>query len=131
MKSVIKKTLFVLGFPAVALLGLQSFAQQRTINDGVYTEAQAASGEGVYNEYCAGCHNQRFYEQAWSGWENRTLEQFWFYILGEMPQDNPGFLADQEYTDVTAYILSILDYPAGDTPLDPYNGMNEISIVPR
>jgi len=112
-----------------ALYTTQSTAQQRTIADGVFTEAQAESGKTIYENSCAGCHNERFYRQHWSGWEDRTVEQFWFYILGEMPQDNPGSLFDDEYTDVTAYILSMLGYPAGDTPLGPNNGMNEITIV--
>ena len=131
MKLIFRRTLLAMTLTALSLVGLQSFAQQRTIKDGIFTEAQAESGEAVYNEYCAGCHNQRFYEQAWSGWESRTVEQFWFYILGEMPQDNPSILSDQEYTEVAAYIFSFLGYPAGDTPLDPNNGMDQIAIVPR
>lgn len=129
-----KKTLAQLtgiGLVLVLLSSMQSFAQQRTINDGVYTEAQAESGKLVYEQYCAGCHSERDYRQAWSGWENRTVEQLFFNILGEMPLDNPGFLSDGEYTDVIAYILSLLDYPAGDTALDPYSGMDQITIVPR
>lgn len=129
MNTTLKPILCALGLALVSTLPPVALAQQRTIADGVYTEAQAESGEQVYQEHCLGCHNERFYRQAWSGWENRTVEQFWFYIVGEMPQDNPGFLSDQEYTDVTAFIFSILGFPAGDTALDPYDGMDQIKIV--
>lgn len=129
MKTTLNSISCIIGLLLSTALPLAALAQQRTLNDGVYTEAQAESGEQVYQEYCLGCHNERFYRQAWSGWENRTVEQFWFYIVGEMPQDNPGFLSDQEYTDVTAFIFSILGFPAGDTPLDPYDGMDQIKIV--
>ncbi len=131
MSHKISTGLAALALILTVVLGLQSFAQQRTIKDGVYTEAQAETGKLVYEQYCAGCHSERDYRQAWPGWENRTVEQFWFKILGEMPLDNPGFLSDGEYTDVTAYILSLLDYPAGDTALDPYSGMDQIIIVPN
>lgn len=116
---------------AIAAISFYSHAQQRTLNDGVYTEAQAAAGQQVYEDNCVGCHNERFYRQAWRKWENRTAEQFLNYIVGEMPQDNPGFLSDGEYTEVSAYIFSLLDFPAGDTPLDLYNGADQILIVPH
>jgi hypothetical protein len=35
----------------------------------------------------------------------------------------------EEYTDVIAYILHEQGFPTGDTPLDPDNGMEDISIV--
>ena len=34
-----------------------------------------------------------------------------------MPEDGPGRLSDQEYTDVVAYMLDRNDYPAGENEL--------------
>ena len=34
-----------------------------------------------------------------------------------MPQDGPGRLSDNEYTDVVAYMLDASAYPAGDAEL--------------
>ena len=34
-----------------------------------------------------------------------------------MPEDGPGRLSDQEYTDVVAYLLDRSDYPAGENEL--------------
>ena len=34
-----------------------------------------------------------------------------------MPEDGPGRLTDEEYTDVVAYLLDANDYPAGEMEL--------------
>ena len=34
-----------------------------------------------------------------------------------MPEDGPGRLSDQEYTDVVAYLLERSDYPPGENEL--------------
>jgi hypothetical protein len=36
-----------------------------------------------------------------------------------MPEDNPGSLADQDYADIIAYMLSVSRIPAGDDELQP------------
>ena len=49
---------FLLVVAATALCGMVLFAQQpeKTVVDGVYTEAQALRGEAAYTEHCAHCH---------------------------------------------------------------------------
>lgn len=103
--------------------------QQKTVRDGVFTQAQVTSGQRVYDASCKTCHDMRFYRDTLRGWEGQPLLDFWNAVLGQMPADNPGSLLDAEYTEVIAYILSELGFPAGDTTLDPNNGMAQINLV--
>lgn len=120
-----------LAFTALILacgLSPQLNAQQATTSDGVFTLDQVNAGEAAYKAGCSACHDMKFYRDIWSYWENKPLEGFWFRIVAEMPSDNPGSLLDEEYTNIVAYILSDLGYPAGESVLDPDNGMSEIVI---
>ena len=104
-------------------------AQDVTVKDGVFTEAQVSSGQVVYDAQCKTCHNMRFYRDTLRSWNNQPLLYLWESIMGTMPADNPGSLMFEEYTDVIAYILSENGFPAGQTKLDPDNGMDSISII--
>ena len=104
-------------------------AQDKTVSDGVYTEAQATSGQVVYDAQCKTCHNMRFYRDTLRSWNNQPLLYLWESIMGTMPADNPGSLMFEEYTNVIAYILKEQGFPAGDLELNPDNGMDAISIV--
>lgn len=111
------------------MAGQSSLAQDKTVNDGVFTAAQVDSGHVVYESSCKTCHNMRFYRDTLKSWTNQPLIYLWESIMGTMPADNPGSLALDEYTDVIAYILSENGFPAGDIKLDPDNGMDAISII--
>jgi len=104
-------------------------SQDKTVNDGVFTEAQVSSGQAVYDSQCKTCHNMRFYRDTLRSWSNQPLLYLWENIMGTMPADNPGSLMFEEYTDVIAYILSENGFPAGDVTLDPDNGMDAIKIL--
>ncbi|MDD9889382.1 MAG: cytochrome c [Gammaproteobacteria bacterium] len=106
-----------------------SVRAQATVNDGVFTEAQATSGQVVYDAQCKTCHNMRFYRDTLRSWNNQPLLYLWESIMGTMPADNPGSLMFEEYTNVIAYILKEQGFPSGDSELDPDNGMESISIV--
>ena len=121
----------VSSFLLISLLGGQNvFAQDKTVKDGVFTEAQVASGQIVYDSQCKPCHNMQFYRDTLRSWNNQPLLWLWESIMGTMPADNPGSLMLEEYTDVIAYILSENGFPTGDNELDPDNGMEQISILP-
>ena len=118
-------------FLLISLVPYQAgFAQDMTVNDGVFTAAQVDSGQMVYDSTCKACHNMRFYRDTLKSWNNQPLIYLWESIMGTMPADNPGSLLLEEYTDVIAYILSENGFPAGDTKLDPDNGMDAIKILP-
>jgi mono/diheme cytochrome c family protein len=118
-------------FALVSCLSSLAIAQEPTTDDGVFTLDQVTAGETAYNGSCKACHDMKFYRDIWSYWEGKPLEGFWFRIVAEMPSDNPGSLLDEEYTNILAFILSDLGYPAGESFLDPYNGMSEITISQR
>ena len=115
------------------LIGLfvaqSGLSQDKTVNDGVFTEAQVSSGQAVYDSQCKTCHNMRFYRDTLRSWSNQPLLYLWENIMGTMPADNPGSLMFEEYTDVIAYILSENGFPSGDATLDPDNGMDAIKIL--
>ena len=111
------------------LTGQTVLAQGKTVNDGVFTEAQVSAGQVVYDSNCKTCHNMRFYRDTLKSWTNQPLLYLWESIMGTMPADNPGSLMLDDYTHVIAYILSENGFPAGDTKLDPDNGMDQIHIL--
>lgn len=111
------------------LLSQAGIAQEKTVKDGVFTEAQVTSGQIVYDSQCKTCHNMQFYRDTLRSWNNQPLLYLWESIMGTMPADNPGSLMFEEYTDVIAYILSENGFPTGNTELDPDNGMEQINIL--
>ena len=112
-----------------SLISQAGIAQEKTVKDGVFTEAQVTSGQIVYDSQCKTCHNMQFYRDTLRSWNNQPLLYLWESIMGTMPADNPGSLMFEEYTDVIAYILSENGFPTGDTELDPDNGMEQINIL--
>ncbi|MFT6094561.1 MAG: alcohol dehydrogenase (cytochrome c) [Pseudohongiellaceae bacterium] len=106
-----------------------SLAQNKDTSEGVFTITQAAVGEKTYDAECAGCHDMKFYKDIWPYWQGKALIDFYYRIVAEMPSDNPGSLLDQEYTDIIAYILSDLGYPAGNNALATGSAMEDINIA--
>lgn len=101
-----------------------------TVADGVYSEAQAERGEPLYNQHCAACHNVDFYVQSLNSRVNQPVSWMFEEILGTMPMNAPGFLPDQQYEDIFAYILKVVGFPAGDSDLTYASGdMNRIRLL--
>lgn len=116
-------------FAAGFAVALPVSAQDKTVGDGVFTQAQVDAGKAVYDSSCKNCHNMRFYRDTLRSWSNQPLLYLWENILGTMPADNPGSLMLQDYTDVLAYILNENGFPTGDSKLDPDDGMDSINIL--
>ena len=109
-----------------------AFAEPRTINDAIYSKAQAETGEQLYKEHCLTCHDKKYFRPVLKAWDGRSLEVFITVMSASMPESNPGALLEKEYVDILAYILSLGRYPAGDTELDYKDGaLNEITIANR
>jgi cytochrome c5 len=102
------------------------FAQQpeKTVVDGVYTEAQALRGEAAYTEHCAHCHganldgigaapmlySSRFIDR----WREDSLLTLYEYTAANMPQDaGAKRLPESDYLDIISYLLYVNDLPAG------------------
>lgn len=120
---------------AIALsLGLVSAAaaDPRTINDQVYSEAQAEDGEALYENHCLTCHNKKYFRPVLKRWDGQPLSTFFTVMSASMPESNPGSLPDKEYLDILAYILSLSRYPAGEENLhNGDGGLSEITIANR
>lgn len=98
----------------------------------VFQAAQAEKGKDVYALACLSCHKP--VEHSGKFWETvvgRTLGEFFTYIRREMPQDNPASLSDDDYVNVTAYMLQLNAMPSGDRPLTADTTvLAKIRIVP-
>ena len=120
---------FVLCAAALVVAGLSvpAAAQDRTINDGVYTDQQATRGRTAYREQCAACHAADLFGGEMApglkgsgfigGWSGATLWEFADFTNATMPQDAPGRLTARQLNDVIAFILQSNDYPAGEDEL--------------
>lgn len=104
-------------------------SETKTIKDGVYTQAQAQEGKKVFDQFCSACHVKEFYQAKFMSWKGVPLIDLYDSMSATMPEDNAGGLMLQEYTDVMAYILSLLEHPAGEKALDHNDGsMSSILI---
>lgn len=124
MKSLIASCLLVVGVTASA--------DPRTVNDGVYTEAQAEVGEQLYAQHCLLCHDKKYFRPVLKRWEGQSLSILFTVMSTSMPENNPGFLSQKESVDILAYVLSLSRYAPGDTELDYKDGaLAEVMVEPR
>ncbi len=102
-------------------------AQELTVWDGVYTEAQARRGEPVYEAECSECHGPAMEgidmapglaggDFVWN-WDGLPLGDLFERIRISMPQADPTSVTRAQKTDILAYMLEMSGYPAGDTEL--------------
>jgi S-disulfanyl-L-cysteine oxidoreductase SoxD len=102
-------------------------AQSKTTLDGIYTEAQAARGQKIYTESCAGCHGDDLsgggQAPALTGkdfnvdWNDLSMSELFDRTNGTMPADKPGTLKPEQAADVIAFLLQKGTFPAGQTEL--------------
>lgn len=107
---------------------------------GVYTEAQAAEGAGVFAERCAMCHGKQA-EGTWevpalkgkfmANWGRESVAALSDYLARAMPQFAPGTLEPKDNARLVAYLLKINGHPAGARPLpEDHAAMAAIRIDP-
>ena len=126
-----------------ALLTCAAWAAEAEHADGVYSDAQAARGENVYQQYCAVCHGASLqgnpaapltgpaFRARWEDGKH-TLDDLFFIVRSLMPNNAPGSLSKAQYADVVAYILKVNGYPAGDAELIPTApAMKRVTLQPR
>jgi mono/diheme cytochrome c family protein len=99
----------------------------KSVWDGVYTEAQANRGQGLYKEHCASCHADTLMGGEMSpplvggdflsNWNGLTMGDLFERIRTTMPQNKAGKLSREVNADITAYILSVNKFPVGKTEL--------------
>ncbi len=93
-------------------------AEYSSVQQGVYSTTQAARGEAVWNNHCAECHYPEEYSKGYLyAWSGENVFDLYAYLQIMMPYLAPGTLENEQYVDVTAYLLSQNLLPAGDTEL--------------
>jgi cytochrome c len=125
------------GIVLLAIASPIAAGQDVSINDGVFTEAQAKRGQSAYSAPCGWCHGRRLNgapddpdmqstppiarAKFLRNWQGRSLAALFVYTKETMPTNNPGALTDQEYIDIIAYMLTTSGMPAGERelPTDP------------
>jgi mono/diheme cytochrome c family protein len=104
-----------------------------------YSAAQADRGKAVYEQSCTTCHGPSlrggandfaapplagpFFLERWSG---RPIEELFRYASENMPPDKR--LSPEAYVDVTAYMMQVWKYPAGDAELSEASPMMKRAI---
>ena len=116
----------------LGILGLAVSAgalAERSLEDGVFSEAQAKDGKKLFAQHCKNCHHpKKYFDDKLKEWQGLTLDQPYGIISGLMPQDNPGGLWGEEYAAILAYILEENDFPAGAEALDN-NALADIRVT--
>lgn len=96
--------------------------------NGYFTADQASSGATVFSASCATCHGTQLqgqsapsltgarFAKSLQGYGNAS--SLYDFISKQMPANAPASLSQQQYLDVTAYILQQNGFPSGSHPLD-------------
>lgn len=95
-------------------------APQKTTLSGVYTLEDAAAGKELYAGLCGSCHNtanQHNAPEFLKKWTGHRLSELFVLMRATMPKNDPGSLADEDYSAVLAYILQMNKMPPGKTYL--------------
>jgi cytochrome c len=116
----------------VDVLG-QTASEATSIWDGVFTTAQAERGRAAYTGPCDRCHGSNLDGAAVDPdtlpappvagpkflrkWDGRSLAALYEYTRATMPTNNPGFLTEQEFVDIIAYMLAASGALPGETDL--------------
>jgi mono/diheme cytochrome c family protein len=95
---------------------------------GVYAEAQALRGAGLYAENCAQCHTRTLERSSlapaltgpafvarWT--RDKPLSDVFDYMRSSMPLNSPGGLSLQQNADLLAFLLKKSGYQAGNSAL--------------
>jgi alcohol dehydrogenase (cytochrome c) len=119
----------------IALGGAYAFAQ----GAGVYTAAQAEAGHASYVASCAGCHRANLAGGGdapalggngfVSSFGGRSTKDLYNFIATSMPVGRPGSLSEEQYTNITAYLLYANGAKAGTAPFSKSTDVKVSSIA--
>jgi mono/diheme cytochrome c family protein len=94
---------------------------------GVYTEAQAKTGQELYAKNCAECHGQDLGGDGFApglkgpefmnNWNGLSVADLFERIRVSMPPNNPNAVTAKDKVDIVAYILKEDGFPSGKTDL--------------
>ena len=129
--------MFVISLVAAATALAQASGNERTVWDGVYSEAQAKRGLATYVSKCSDCHDGGVMAPELGGfdfraeWENKKVGALYRLIHTTMPADAPGDLKEREVLDLIAYVLQANGFPPGDQAIDDVTALDGITFVGR
>jgi alcohol dehydrogenase (cytochrome c) len=116
---------------------------QSSDQSGVYTEAQAARGQALYDKRCASCHGTQLegasstplagarFMAKWGG-GNHNVDELFYITRTQMPFGAGGTLTRQQYIDIVAYILKVNGYKPGAQALPITSALlKRIKIEPK
>jgi mono/diheme cytochrome c family protein len=123
----------LLGVSVAAVCTVAAQDGRRTLRDGVFSPAQAARGEELFESICMNCHEITEFTAAGAYLEEVDGKPLWEtfeYVWSEMPEDEPSSLNPEDYAAVLAYIFSVYGLPSGtaDLPIDR-EALEAITIV--
>jgi mono/diheme cytochrome c family protein len=110
-------------------------AQDRTVQDGVFSRAQAERGQTLYAQRCAACHGPAMQGVSApplvgapfvSRWSAEPLGALLSKIRHTMPPAAAGQLTDQQSADLVAHILQAGGFPTGTSDLAIGDAANQI-----
>jgi len=116
---------------------------QQAQQNVIYTDAQAARGQAVYEKKCASCHGLRLegssasalsggkFADRWARGD-KSVDDLYYITRTQMPFGAGNTLSKQQYIDTVAYILKANGYKAGaqELPADPAL-LKQIKIEPQ
>jgi len=110
------RTLFAAGAGLAALGAAYSLMPHAAAQGlGVYNMEQATNGHAAYVASCAGCHRANLAGGGdapalggngfMTSFGNRSTKDLYAFIAKSMPAGTPGSLSEEQYTNITAYLL--------------------------
>ncbi|MGH1471214.1 MAG: PQQ-binding-like beta-propeller repeat protein [Cellvibrionaceae bacterium] len=109
-----------LGMFILALITLPTFAANENIQ----------KGNEVFQSHCARCHLPLEMQMRVNGsWIGKNADALFKKIKLTMPGEQPGSLDNQEYIDVTAYVLNLVDVAIPENKLNEKR-LGAIKITP-
>jgi mono/diheme cytochrome c family protein len=116
---VLALTILGVAFGSAGAQSTDSTSRQKSVLQGVYSDEQATRGDSEHQANCGACHGTENYagDAFVRTWAGRTAFDLFDQLKTTMPEDNPGGLSAQQYTDIIAYIFKINGLPAGAEPL--------------
>ena len=124
----------------IVMVSCSLYAQEteKTVADGVYTEAQAVRGSASYDAACTQCHRADLTgadgpalraERFARNFAGKDLKTLYTKIATTMPRGAPGSLGDDIYLDIVAHVLRENGFPPGSTELTA-DVLSSVRVLP-
>lgn len=133
-------TAWTAGLTQSSLRAQAAAGGERTVWDGVYTDAQAERGLKAYTSACTECHGADLTGDGFAppltgaefvgNWSDLSVGDLFERIRISMPPSGPASVTPAEKADIVAYMMKFNKYPAGKTELEAKaDVLKQIKIV--